>query len=62
MIELDGSNHKKRKQHDKTRSYRLLKSGKVEEILRIKNRDLIQRPRFVYEKVIEIRNRIWDGE
>ena len=62
LIELDGKGHSKRRAHDLKRSQRLVVSGKVKEVIRIKNSHLIQRPREVYKQVIEIRNRLWDGE
>ena len=61
LIELDGSSHKGNKLHDTKRTNRLAESRKVQSMLRVKNSDIIQRPRWVYQKVIEIRNRLWDG-
>lgn len=54
LIELDGKQHNssKRKRHDITRAVRLKKSGKVREIIRIKNSELKRNPSKVYHEVI----------
>lgn len=58
LIEIDGKNHKKKK--DQIRINKIVESYSINRLIRIKNSDLINRPRYVYKKVIEIRNELWD--
>lgn len=50
LIEIDGKNH--RAKHDLIRSVRLVKSGKVKEIIRITNWEIYKNPQKIYDTIV----------